>query len=56
MFIKGYDKVLLRTGETAYIVEIYEQGVSYEADIDTLDGHIKTKIIKQDDIECILAD
>lgn len=34
MNIKEYDKVLLKTGEIAYIVEIWEQGIAYEADID----------------------
>ncbi len=34
MFIKLYDKVKLKNGKTAYIVEIYEQGIAYEADIE----------------------
>ena len=37
MKIDIFDKVLLKNGETAYIVEIYEQGVAYEADIDKSD-------------------
>lgn len=50
MNIKLYDKVRLRTGETASIVEIYEPGVAYEADIDRADGSIETDTIKQEDI------
>ena len=50
MEIKLFDKVLLKNGETAYIVEIYEQGVAYEADIDKIDGIINTDTIKHDDI------
>jgi len=49
-----FDKVLLKTGETAYIVEIYEQGVAYEADIDRADGTIETDTIQHADIEKIL--
>ena len=50
MDIKLYDKVRLKTGETASIVEIYAPGVAYEADIDRLDGSIDTDTIKQEDI------
>ena len=50
MDIKLHDKVRLKTGETASIVEIYEPGVAYEADIDRLDGSIDTDTIKQEDI------
>lgn len=52
--IKLYDKVKLKSGETANIVEIYERGVAYEADINRKDGSIDTDTIKQEDIECIL--
>ena len=54
MTIKMFDKILLKTGETAYIVEIYEQGVAYEADIDKTDGTIETETIKHSDIKKIL--
>ena len=50
------DKVLLKSGETAYIVEIYEQGVAYEADIDRKDGSIDTETISHNDIEKIVPD
>ena len=48
--IKLYDRVLLKTGETASIVEIYEQGKAYEADIDKEDGDIEPDTIFQEDI------
>ena len=51
MEIKMFDKVLLKTGETAYIVEIYEQGIAYEADVEKMDGTIETETIKHADIE-----
>ena len=54
MLIQDFDKVLLKTGETAYIVEIYEQGTAYEADIDRADGTIETVTIKHTDIEKVL--
>ena len=55
MEIRMFDKVLLNTGEIAYIVEVYEQGVAYEADIDKSDGSIETDTIKHSDIEKLLA-
>ena len=55
MSIKMFDKILLKTGETAYIVEIYEQGVAYEADIDKADGSIETDTIKHYDIVRVLS-
>ena len=58
MIPKLYDKVVLKTGEQARIVEIYESGVAYEADIDKDDGDYVetiTDTIKQDDIERIVA-
>lgn len=58
MVPKLYDKVILKTGETAHIVEIYESGVAYEADIDKDVGEYietVTETIKQDDIERIVA-
>ena len=54
MKIEMFDKVLLKTGETAYIVEIYEQGVAYEADIDRADSTIETDTIKHADIKKVL--
>ena len=54
MSIQMFDKILLKTGEIAYIVEIYEQGVAYEADIDKADGSIETDTIRHSDIERVL--
>lgn len=54
MEINLLDKVKLKSGETAYIVEVYEKGVAYEADIDKFDGRIETETIRHEDIEVIL--
>lgn len=54
MEVSLYDKVLLTTGETAYIVEIYEPGNAYEADIDRKDGDIETDTIRQEQIVKVL--
>ena len=51
MKISMYDRVLLKSGESASIVEIYEPGVAYEADIDRVDGDIETDTIRHEDIE-----
>ena len=56
MNIKLYDKVRLKTGETASIVEIYESGVASEADIDRPDGSIDTDTIQQEDIVAIVTE
>lgn len=50
MKIELYEKVLLKTGETASVVEIYEQGVAYEMDIDKADGEIETETVYHDQI------
>jgi len=54
LIIKIFDKILLKTGETAYIVEIYDPGVAYEVDINKADGTIETDTIKYSDIERVL--
>lgn len=54
MDVKLYDRVLLKTGEEADIVEIYESGVAYEAVIDRLDGDIDNDTIMQEDIQEVL--
>lgn len=56
MDIKLYDKVRLKSGETASIVEIYEAGIAYEADIDRPDGSIDTDTIRQEDIAAIVTE
>jgi hypothetical protein len=54
MEIQLNDKVLLKNGETAHIVEIYKQGVAYEGEINKQDGDLNTDLIKQEDIEMII--
>lgn len=49
-----YDKVILKTGEKAVIVQIYKQGVAYEADIEAGDDY-KTDTIRQEDILAIVS-
>ena len=51
--IKLYDKVLLKTGETASIVEVLKDGKTYVADIDKSDG-TDTDFIYADQIESVL--
>lgn len=46
-----FDKVLLKSGETAYIVEIYNDGEAYEMDIDKADGKIVTDTVWPEQIE-----
>jgi len=50
--ITEYDKVKLKTGEIARIVEVYESGVAYEAEIFRPNGDFSITIdtVKQDDI------
>ncbi len=56
MKIELYDKIQLKNGKSAHIVEIYEQGVAYEADIAEGDGEYSTDTIKQSDILYVFAD
>lgn len=53
MYVKlnMFDKVLLKTGETAYVVEIYNSGEAYEMDIDKADGHTVTDTVWPEQIE-----
>ena len=53
MRIEEFDKVRLRTGETASIVEVYNDGEAYEAGIDR-DGDIETDTIWPEDIVEVL--
>ncbi len=54
MEIKMYDKIKLKDGREATIVEIYEQGKAYEADILIDDSgeypEYETETIKHEDI------
>lgn len=51
MKLDMYDKVVLKSGETAYVVDIYEGGKAYEMDIDKKDGTTVTDTIWPDQIE-----
>lgn len=53
MKIKQYDKVLLKSGESAYIVEIFDGGKAYLADIDRKTG-TETDWLKPEDIKKIV--
>lgn len=53
MSIELYDKVLLKSGEMAYIVEIFDGGKLYLADIDKQDG-TETDWLTPEEIEEIL--
>ena len=49
--VKKYDKVRLKDGRTATIVEVLEEGVAYLADIDLPGPDWATEEIRQEDIE-----
>lgn len=55
MKIEQYDKVRLKDGRTAYIVEIFEQGVAYLADVDLPGPEWDTIDIRHEDIESVIA-
>lgn len=46
-----FDKVLLKTGETAYVVDIYGDGEAYEMDINKPDGKVVTDTVRKQQIE-----
>ena len=50
MKIKQYDRVLLKNGDYAYIVEIFDDGKTFIADIDKKDG-TETEWLKLEDID-----
>lgn len=53
MKIKQYDRVLLTNGTQASIVEIFEEGKLFLADIDR-DGDTYTEELKIDEIDKVL--
>jgi hypothetical protein len=53
MKIQQYDKVILKDGDYAYIVEIFEDGKAFLADIDRKDG-TETDWLKPEDIEKVV--
>jgi len=56
MQIELFDQIHLKSGKLAYVVEIYEQGIAYEADIDEGDGEFTTDTIKHSDILYVFAE
>ena len=56
MLIEMFDRIRLKNGKSAYIVEIYEQGAAYEADIDEGDDEYTTDTIKHGDILYVYAE
>lgn len=55
MKIEEFDKVRLRSGLTAYVVEILGNGAAFLADIDYEDG-TKTEFIHPEDIAEVLKE
>lgn len=53
MKIEQYDRVLLKDGTRASIVEIFEEGKAFLADIDKPEGTV-TDWLDSDDIEKVL--
>ena len=54
--IRQYDHVRLKSGQSAVIVEIWEQGVSYEADIEVTQGEFETDTIRHSDIKSVFVE
>ena len=50
MKLKEFDKVLLKDGDTAYIVEIFNDGEAYLADVDRVSG-TETELVYPENIE-----
>ena len=55
MTIKMYDKVLLKDGRTASIVEIFKDGEAYLVDVDLPDNEWDTIDVKYSDIESVIS-
>ena len=52
-----FQKVKLKTGEYAHIVEIYEDGIAYEADIySNPNGVTRTDTIQHQDIVALIVE
>ncbi|MDR0461653.1 MAG: hypothetical protein LBH62_09605 [Nitrososphaerota archaeon] len=54
--IKQYDHIKLKSGKHAVIVEVWEQGVSYEADIEMFPDEYATQTVKHTDIESVFIE
>ena len=51
--LKQYDHIKLKSGEHAVIIEIWEEGVAYEADIEEALGEYRTETIQHSDIKSV---
>lgn len=54
MKIEQYDKILLKDGRIAYVVEIFEENVAYLVDVDLPGPEWETIDIKHSDIEKVI--
>ncbi len=54
MKINEFDKVLLKDGRTAHVVEIFGNGEAYLVDVDLLDNEWDTIDVRAEDIEKVL--
>ena len=54
--LKQYDHIKLKNGKHAVIVEVWEPGVSYEADIEVETGDYQTETIKHTDIVSVFLE
>ena len=54
--IKQYDHIKLKSGKHAVVVEVWKQGVSYEADVEVSPGEYTTETIKHTDIESVFIE
>ena len=55
MKIEQYDKIRLKDGRTASVVEIFEEGEAYLVDVDLPGPEWETIDIKYGDIESVIA-
>lgn len=55
MKIEQYDKIRLKDGRTASVVEIFEEGVAYLVDVDLPGPEWETIDITFDDIEAVIV-
>lgn len=55
MDIKLYDKVRLKDGRTASVVEILKEGAEYIVDIDVAEDDWETQEISAADIESVIC-
>ncbi len=55
MKIEEYDKIILKDGRTASVVEILEKGVAYLVDVDLPETDWDTIEIRQNDIKAVIG-